>query len=185
MRNQAFRRGLLGAWVALALAFGGFSAEPSQGDSATETSTETPKRDTRSPTFDELMPRWDLGDRWAVETGPKRAPLQPPAEKPRPPRCSPEGPRSQEDRISARQLRAGLRWGTSCAVAATPFEASTGPIPRCLRAAAASTTGGSWIAPDRSGHGRANPDLDSPKGSSEPQPYLHSAGGSATKRSSR
>lgn len=33
-----------------------------------------PKRDTRSPTFDELMPRWELGDRWVVET--KSRPLQ-------------------------------------------------------------------------------------------------------------
>ncbi|MFH1268351.1 MAG: hypothetical protein ABIK89_21735, partial [Planctomycetota bacterium] len=59
---------MLATWAALALAFGAFAAEPSQGDSATETSSETPKRDTRSPTFDELMPRWDLGDRWVVET---------------------------------------------------------------------------------------------------------------------
>ena len=32
------------------------------------------KPQTRSPTFDELMPRWELGDRWIVET--KSRPLQ-------------------------------------------------------------------------------------------------------------
>jgi hypothetical protein len=54
---------LLGAVLALAtlsLALGAPAGEP--------------QRDTRSPTFDDLIPQWELGDSWVVET--KTRPLQ-------------------------------------------------------------------------------------------------------------
>ena len=55
MQNSPVWQGVLAVMAGLAAVWGAAAAD-------------LPERDTRSPTFDELMPRWELGDRWVVET---------------------------------------------------------------------------------------------------------------------
>jgi hypothetical protein len=54
MKKTASLGGLV-ALAGLAVAFGAPAADE-------------PQRDTRSPSFEQLIPRWDLGDQWVVET---------------------------------------------------------------------------------------------------------------------